>query len=121
MRFSLDTGGGNSIQSYSDQGVVISDRVYASSVLVTALQVETWTPGTIADLDESHLAPLLAHQPGIVILGTGARLVFPAPRLLAGIQQHGIGVEVMANAAAVRTFNVLLSEDRPVLLALLQG
>ena len=48
-------------------------------------------------------------------------MVFPRPSLLAGVQRQGIGIEVMANDAAIRTFNVLLSEDRKVLLALLLG
>jgi len=102
-------------------GIVINDRLINTSVLVTAESVEAWPPGTVAELHDQHLDQLTARQPGIIILGTGATLVFPPPRLLAGVQQRGIGIEVMANDAAVRTFNVLLSEDRKVLLALLQG
>ncbi|HUT41094.1 MAG TPA: Mth938-like domain-containing protein [Gammaproteobacteria bacterium] len=121
MRFNQDTGGGNGIRFYSDQGIVINDRLISTSVLVTAGQIEAWPPGSFADLEERHLELLVAHQPGIIILGTGKTIAFPAPRLLAGIQRRGIGIEVMANDAAIRTFNVLLSEDRKVLLALLQG
>jgi len=121
MHFHQDTSGGNSIQSYSERGIVINDRLISTSVLVTAESVETWPPVTVAGLHDRHLELLTAYQPGIIILGTGATLVFPPARLLAGVQQRGIGIEVMANDAAVRTFNVLLSENRRVLLALLQG
>ncbi len=121
MHFNRDSSGGNSIQSYSQQGIVIGERLISTSVLVTAEHIEAWPPGTVAELNEHHLDTLTARLPGIIILGTGATLVFPPPRLLAGIQARGIGIEVMANDAAIRTFNVLLSEDRKVLLALLQG
>jgi uncharacterized protein len=121
MRFTQDTGSGNSIQSYSERGIVINDRLFGTSVLVTAQQIETWSPATVAELDARHIDALVERRPGIIVLGTGATLVFPPVQLLAGIQRHGIGIEVMANDAAARTFNVLLSEDRPVLLALLQN
>ena len=121
MRFHQDTAAGNSIQSYSGQGIVINGRLISTSVLVTAECIESWPPATVAELNEQQLALLTVRRPGIIILGTGTSLRFPPLPLLAGIQQQGIGIEVMGNDAAIRTFNVLLSEDRNVLLALLQG
>jgi uncharacterized protein len=121
MRFHQDTAAGNSIQSYNEQGIVIKDRLISTSVLVTADSIDAWPPAAVADLDERHLELLTTRQPGIIILGTGATTVFPPAALLVEIQRRGIGIEVMANDAAIRTFNVLLSEDRKVLLALLQG
>jgi uncharacterized protein len=121
MRFHQDTSSGNSIQSYSERGIVIDDKLITRSVLVTPDTVREWTPRCVTDLGKEHFAEIAALQPGIVILGTGATLVFPPAQLLVGLQNQGIGVEVMANDAAIRTFNVLLSEDRRALLALLQN
>ncbi len=121
MRFHQDTGTGNSIQSYSERGIVIDDRLITGSVLVSADALSEWSPRSIAELEPAHFAAVEALAPDIVIFGSGKQLVFPPARLLVGLQQQGIGVEVMANDAAVRTFNVLLSEDRKVVLALLQG
>jgi len=121
MHFNQDTSGGNSIQAYSDRGIVINDRLISCSVLVTAESVDEWPLATVADLNERHLDMLAAREPGVIILGTGTTITFPPASLLAGIQNRGIGIEVMANGAAIRTFNVLLSEGRKVLLALLQG
>jgi uncharacterized protein len=56
-----------------------------------------------------------------VLLGTGLQLRFPPPHYSVELLSRGIGVEIMANDAACRTFNILLSEDRQVLLALLLG
>jgi uncharacterized protein len=48
-------------------------------------------------------------------------LRFPAPAVLAALLTRGIGVEVMDNAAAARTFNLLAGEGRRVVAALLIG
>ncbi len=120
MRFHQDTAAGNSIQSYSEQGIVIDDKLITRSVLINPDTVREWPPKCVADLRQEHFAEIETLRPGIVILGTGATLIFPPAQFLVGLQGQGIGVEVMANDAAIRTFNVLLSEDRKVLLALLQ-
>ena len=57
--------------------------------------------------------------PELVIFGSGARLRFPAPGLLRDLIERRIGVETMDTAAACRTYNVLASEGRSVVAALL--
>jgi len=52
-------------------------------------------------------------------IGSGPRHRFPEPRLLAAILGRGIGCEVMETGAACRTYNVLVSEDRRAVAALL--
>mgnify|MGYP006779811445 CR=1 FL=1 len=51
-------------------------------------------------------------QLGLVLLGTGSRQRFPGAAILALFLTRGVGVEVMDNAAAARTFNVLAAEGR---------
>ena len=50
-----------------------------------------------------------------MILGTGERQVFPAAAFMAGLLRKGIGIEVMDNAAAARTYNLLAGEGRRVI------
>ena len=121
MRFHQDASSGNAIQSYDAQGIVISDRRITHSVVISARRIEAWAPGSFDELTTADLDGLAGFQPGIVILGTGITQRFPPPQWLVGLQGRGIGVEVMRNDAAIRTYNVLLSEDRNVLLALLLG
>ncbi len=66
-----------------------------------------------------HLTRLLAHEPEVVLLGTGPALRFPAPEVLAVFQGRGIGCEVMDSGAACRTFNILRGEGRRVLAVIL--
>ena len=52
-------------------------------------------------------------------LGCGKRLQFPPASLMAPLIAQGIGLESMDTAAACRTYNILASEGRKVLAALL--
>lgn len=61
------------------------------------------------DLDALHARP-----PEILILGTGARQLFPASALYRALARQRIGLEAMATDAACRTFNILRSEGRTV-------
>jgi uncharacterized protein len=120
MQIQLDSGQGNVIRSYDARGIVINDQRIVHSVVVNAQRVERWTPACFDDLTAADLHALAEFAPAIILLGTGTDLRFPPAGWLVELQRLGIGVEVMDNHAAIRTYNVLLSEDRNVLLALLQ-
>ncbi len=95
--------------------VTLVDRDLACSFLLAPDRViEDWTVDNAALLDESHVAALLELQPELVVLGTGEHQVFPAAAFMAGFLRKGVGVEVMDNAAAARTYNLLASEGRHV-------
>lgn len=82
-------------------------------------EVREWAVSGFDALAAEHFDQLLAWQPEVVIFGSGARLRFVAPALLRGLIERRIGVETMDTAAACRTYNVLASEGRSVLAALL--
>ena len=54
-----------------------------------------------------------------MIFGSGKRLRFPKPSWLQSLVGKGIGLETMDTAAACRTYNILASEGRKVVLAVL--
>jgi uncharacterized protein len=81
--------------------------------------VEDWPPQRFDELTGEHLQAALALEPEILIIGTGSQQHFLPGELMAALSRGGIGVEVMDTAAACRTYNVLLSEDRKVVAALL--
>lgn len=55
----------------------------------------------------------------ILLIGTGEQQFFLHPELTAELQGIGIGVEVMNTPAAARTYNILMSEGRNVIAALI--
>jgi len=67
----------------------------------------------------AHFEQALELAPELVIFGSGARLQFVSPALQRCLIERRIGIETMDTAAACRTYNVLASEGRKVLAALL--
>ena len=121
MRFSLDIDTRRHfIKGYGPGWININEREVRRSVIVAPDQLVTdWPPQTFADLEESHFAAILQLEPEIALLGTGNRQRFPHPKLTQALLAHGVGVEVMDTPAACRTYNIIMMEDRRVVVALL--
>jgi len=95
--------------------VTVVDRRLQGSFAVSATQIVEELPvRSVDELDQHAIAKILALHPQVVLLGTGTRAIFPAPAVLAEFLRRGVGLETMDNAAAARTFNVLVSESRQV-------
>lgn len=108
------------IRAYAPGRINVSDTLLTHSFIVAADRiVEDWSPQEFKDLTAEHLRAALALEPEILIIGTGKQQHFLAGELMAALSKAGIGLEVMDTAAACRTYNVLLSEDRKVVAALL--
>ena len=104
------------IRRVSAHGVTLIDRELGSSFLLAPDRVvEQWPVTQAGVLDANHVEAVLALQPELVILGTGTRQVFPAAAFMAGFLRHNVGIEVMDNAAAARTYNLLAGEGRRVI------
>ncbi|HET9485678.1 MAG TPA: Mth938-like domain-containing protein [Xanthomonadales bacterium] len=106
------------VRRCEDGAITVVDRELRTSFVLSADRlVEPWPVHDVATLDADAIAPIVALEPEVVLLGTGARLRFPPQSVLAQFLTRGIGVEVMDNAAAARTFNVLAQEGRRVVAA----
>jgi len=75
----------------------------------------------LAFLDEAEgaPAPLPPNAPEVLLIGTGSRQRFLAPEVLRPLLMAGVGIEVMDTQAAARTYNILMSEGRRVVVALI--
>jgi uncharacterized protein len=122
MRFALEKIEGNTIRAYVPGAITVNEQMIRTSVVVTPGQIITdWLPERFEELDATHLVRLEELGPEILVIGTGETLRFPEPQFMAGFLTQGIGVEVMDTNAACRTYNILLSEDRHVVAALMLG
>jgi uncharacterized protein len=114
------TAGINLVRSYGEGRLRIAETTLDRSCLIKADRLVTdWRPQTIGELRIEDLDAVFALEPEIVVIGSGTRQRFPDPSLLAAVLSRGIGCEVMDTGAACRTYNVLASEDRKVVAALL--
>lgn len=94
---------------------LVNDRTLARSFIIAPdTLVEDWPARDAKAMVPADLEPLLALNPELIVLGTGATQVFPSAAVMAACLSRGIGIEVMDNAAAARTFSVLAGEGRRV-------
>jgi uncharacterized protein len=108
----------NAFTGYGDGYVLLNGERRAASVIVLPGRIEDWPVASFAALAEADFERVAALEPEVVLLGTGARLRFPHPRLTAPLARARIGLEVMDLQAACRTFNSLAAEERIVAAAL---
>jgi len=102
------------ITAYGDGGFRISGERVSGSVLVFADRVLPWD----ATLSADSLAPVADARMEILLIGCGRAMAFIAPELRAALRQSGVVIDAMDTGAAVRTFNVLMAEERRVAAAL---
>jgi len=108
------------VKNYQPGMVKVNNMTFTSSFFMTQKNYqENWPCHTIDSLNEGLIDQLLAEKPEVIILGTGESQTFPEPKLFAYCPSQGVGLEVMANDAACRTYDVLTTEDRDIVLALI--
>lgn len=96
-------------------GALVNDRrLIRSFVVAPDTLIEDWPVQDARLMAPADLDTLIDLRPELVVLGTGAQQAFPPAAVLAACLQRGIGIEVMTNAAAARTYSVLAGEGRRV-------
>ena len=104
------------VRSTTSRSITIGEIEYSSSLLLLPdALVGNWDIAASEQLTAEHATILLEHRPELVILGTGAQLVFPRQQFNFTLMRTGVGCEVMDTRAACRTYNVLADEGRRVL------
>jgi uncharacterized protein len=123
MKFQPDTADGvNVITRVEAARLWIGNTAFDHSILVPWKGgVERWDAGAPTELTPPHFEQLLALKPELVIFGSGDKLRFISPATYRALIEARIGIETMDTAAACRTYNVLASEGRSVVAALLLG
>lgn len=109
------------IDAYGNGGFRFADMSHRGSILCLPSGIHGWEPADAAALTIEDFAPLLAEGNVIEILLVGmGRDLRPLPAdLRKRLREAGISADPMSTGAAVRTFNVLLAEERAVAAALI--
>ena len=122
MKLHLTPGAGLQLFSGYGAGYVSVNNVrYENCVVVTPQAVSAWEVEGFESLVAADFSFIAELKPEIVILGTGAKQRFPGPELGRALAASGAGVEVMDTRAACRTYNILASEGRKVVAAIVPG
>ena len=109
------------IDAYGNGGFRFAGMSHRGSLLLLPGGIQAWRPVAGDALTPEDFAEAFAHKEdfAFLLLGTGARQIFPNRALRAAFDDRGLGLEPMATGAACRTYNVLLAESRPVAAALI--
>jgi uncharacterized protein len=108
------------IRSVSAAGIRVDQEVFVSPFIISGQKiVPQWNVESIDDINEETLQAIFDLEPEVILIGTGDRQVFLPPSTQVHFFRRNFGFEVMTTDAACRTFNVLASEGRHVVAALL--
>ena len=108
------------IDAYGDGGFRFADMSHRGSIFCLPSGVHGWEPADPARLTLDDFARVLAEagEIDILLVGTGPDLQPLPAALRARLREAGVSADPMSTGAAVRTYNVLLAEDRLVAAAL---
>ena len=109
------------IDAYGAGGFRFADMSHRGALLALPSGMHAWAVVDATSLSEVDLAPVFAEASEfeLLLLGTGRDLVPVSESLRWQLRDHRIALDVMPTAPAIRTWNVLLAEDRRVAAALI--
>ena len=121
MKFAQDSQDeGYVITAYGEDSVSVNGKVFEQSLILANTEFsEDWGLSSIEQLADEHIEQILSFDPELIIIGTGGKLVFPKVEVYSAIIKRGIGVDFMDTHAACRTYNILMSEGRGVVVGLI--
>lgn len=121
MKFHTSSNPGQNIFTAHGEGYVqVNAQRFEQPIVVTPERIiDNWTGCSFASLTEADFEFFLSLQPEVLLLGTGSQHQFAHPQLYQALSNAGIGVEFMSTPAACRTYNILMSEDRKVVVGIL--
>jgi len=109
------------LDAYGNGGFRFADMSHRGSLLCLPSGVYGWEMEEGMPLTVSSLERVIeeAEDIEVLLLGTGLQLVLLPPDLKALLRSKRISCDPMSTGAAVRTYNILLSEQRAVAAALI--
>jgi uncharacterized protein len=114
----------NLITAYSEAYIEVNKQRFNHSLIVMPeLCLHDWDVKRCSEIGLSQVAKLIelhnSHQLEVVLLGTGEKQHFLTGAPYFALAEKGIAIECMSTAAACRTYNILMSEGRQVMAALI--
>ena len=125
MKLHLNTQANlNLITAYSETYIEINKQRFGHSLIVMPeLCLHDWDVKHSSEIGLSQVAKLIElhrnHKIEVLLLGTGKKQHFLTGAPYFALAEKGIAIECMSTAAACRTYNILMSEGRQVMAALM--
>ena len=109
------------IEGYGNGGFRFAEMSHRGSLLCLPSGMHAWAASTPAEITIESLAPVFAvvDQLDVLFVGLGHEVSGFDKSIRQALRGRGIIVEAIATGGAVRTYNILLGENRAVGAALL--
>lgn len=109
------------IDAYGNGGFRFAEMSHRGGLLALPSGVYGWSASVPEEVTFERLDRVVAEADAIelLFLGMGDTGTFPTKETRQALRDAGIRFEIMSTGAAIRTFNVILGEGRPVAAALL--
>lgn len=104
------------IDAYGNGGFRFAEMSHRGSLLCLPSGMIGWNVASAADLTLESLQPVLdeADQLDVLLIGLGTDIVAIDPAIRQALRDCKVIVEATQTGGAVRTYNVLLAEERAV-------
>ena len=109
------------IDAYGNGGFRFAGMSHRGSLLCLPTGMDAWAPKAAGEITLASLAPVLAlaDEIDVLFIGLGSDIAALDPAIRAAFRERNVIIEAVATGGAVRTYNVLFGEKRPVAAALL--
>lgn len=109
------------IDAYGNGGFRFADISHKGSLLCLPGRMQNWSVSVPAELSLASLQPVLdlADEIDVLLIGLGPDIVAIDPGIRQALRERKVIVEATQTGGAVRTYNVLLAEERAVAAALI--
>jgi len=120
MEFTEQRANQNTVISIDESSITLSHTCLNIPCFISSLNAEEVSISSLNDISKETLSPLLSQKSlDLLIIGTGKYSKFLSPQQHVSLSEFGLGVECMNNVSACSSFNLLLSDLRPVGLLIL--
>ena len=120
MEFTQQNPNKNTVISIDESTITLSHIQLKIPCFVSSNKTEEVSIFSLEEINKEALFLLLREESlDLLIIGTGKHSKFLSPKQLVSLSELGLGVECMNNASACSSFNLLLSDLRPVGLLIL--
>lgn len=109
------------IDAYGDGGFRFAEMSHRGSLICLPSGMYAWDVTLPQDITLAGLSRILeqADQLDVLLIGTGSDIAPIRPDIREAFRERGVIVEAISTGSAVRTYTVLLAEQRAVAAALI--
>jgi uncharacterized protein len=109
------------IDGYGNGGFRFADMSHRGSLLCLPTGMHAWEARSAAEITLANLQPVFdaADQIDVLLIGLGSDIAGFDKAIRQALRDRKIIVEAVATGGAVRTYNILLGENRAVAAALI--